>query len=156
MSAQQLLNELAAAGVYLYVDGDRLRYRARSGEYSEEMRGRVAEHRGALIALLTSVPEEDTGSADTAPTTASTMLPPFDPAATTPSAHWRAMGAVDPAIGLVGLVGPTVAGDMLAAARRWEATSGAQRDELAREYATIWSRAKDLRRAKGRLHEPLR
>lgn len=151
MSARRLVDELAAAGVYLYVDGDRLRYRARPGGYSDELRRRVDEHRAELIALLATPPGEDLE-----PDLPVRALPPFDPATSTPPAHWRAVAGVDPLAGLVGLVGPAVAGEMLGAAQRWESAVGVERDEATQAYAAIWSRAANVRRTKGRHHEPLR
>ena len=52
MSATELLQALAAAGVTLFVEGDRLRYRAAPGTYSEDLRHAVAKHRAELLALL--------------------------------------------------------------------------------------------------------
>ena len=47
-----LLSECSAAGVELYLDNDRLRYRARAGVYTEALRRKVAACREELIAEL--------------------------------------------------------------------------------------------------------
>jgi hypothetical protein len=51
-AALRLLSECTAAGVELYLDNGRLRYRARAGVYTEALRQKVAAHKTALIALL--------------------------------------------------------------------------------------------------------
>jgi hypothetical protein len=51
-----LLEECGAAGVELYLDNSRLRYRSQPGAYTEDLRQRVAVHRDALIAALASRP----------------------------------------------------------------------------------------------------
>lgn len=57
-----LLSECKAAGVELYLDTGRLRYRARAGVYTEALRQKVAAHKAALIALL-QVPTPTTPAA---------------------------------------------------------------------------------------------
>ena len=52
MSAPDVLLELVEAGVVLWVNGDRLRFRAPAGVLSDARRGRVASCRGALVALV--------------------------------------------------------------------------------------------------------
>jgi hypothetical protein len=52
MTPQALLRTLADGGVTLYLDGDRLRYRAAPGAYADDLRRAVAEHRSELMALL--------------------------------------------------------------------------------------------------------
>src|SRR5918992_3710848 len=47
-----LLSECSAAGVELYLDNGRLRYRARVGVYTEALRRKVAAHKSELIALI--------------------------------------------------------------------------------------------------------
>jgi hypothetical protein len=51
-----LLKECTAAGVELYLDTGRLRYRAQPGAYTEELRQGVAVHRDAVVAELASRP----------------------------------------------------------------------------------------------------
>ena len=51
-AAANLLSELAAVGVSLWVDGDRLRYRTSSGSLSPAHRERLATHKPELMALL--------------------------------------------------------------------------------------------------------
>ena len=52
MSAPNVLLALVEAEVVLWVDGDRLRFRAPAGALTGELRGRVAGCRGALVALV--------------------------------------------------------------------------------------------------------
>ena len=52
MTVAATLLALVEAGVTLWVDGDRLRYRAPVGALSPELRERANASRGALIALL--------------------------------------------------------------------------------------------------------
>jgi tubulysin polyketide synthase-like protein len=52
----KLLSECSAAGVELFLAHGRLRYRAQPGAYTEDLRQRVAVHRDAVIAALTSRP----------------------------------------------------------------------------------------------------
>jgi hypothetical protein len=61
-AALDLLSECSAAGVELYLDTGRLRYRARVGAYTEVLRQKVAAHKAALIALL-QVPTPTTPAA---------------------------------------------------------------------------------------------
>lgn len=58
MTAAELIQALIAAGVDLWREGDRLRFRAPSGALTAELRALVAEHRAAL---LTMVPRVGTG-----------------------------------------------------------------------------------------------
>jgi hypothetical protein len=51
-----LLSECSAAGVKLFLDKGRLRYRAQPGAYTEDLRQRVAVHRDAVVAALASRP----------------------------------------------------------------------------------------------------
>jgi lactam utilization protein B len=51
-AALDLLSECKAAGVELYLDNGRLRYRAQPGAYTEAFRQRVAMHRDAVVAAL--------------------------------------------------------------------------------------------------------
>jgi TubC N-terminal docking domain len=51
-AALRLLSECSAAGVELYLDNGRLRYRARVGIYTEALRQKVAAHKSELIALI--------------------------------------------------------------------------------------------------------
>ena len=51
-AALDLLSECSAAGVKLFLDNGRLRYRAQPGAYTEDLRQRVAVHRDAVIAAL--------------------------------------------------------------------------------------------------------
>ena len=52
MSAPEVLLELVEAGVVLWVDGDRLRFRAPAGVLTDALRERVGRCRGALVALV--------------------------------------------------------------------------------------------------------
>ena len=52
MSAAEVVLELVEAEVVLWLDGDRLRFRAPEGAVTDELRGRVAGCRGALVALV--------------------------------------------------------------------------------------------------------
>jgi TubC N-terminal docking domain len=61
-AALGLLSECTAAGVELYLDTGRLRYRAQPGAYTEALRRKVAAHKAALIALL-QVPTPTTPAA---------------------------------------------------------------------------------------------
>lgn len=140
MIAEQLVAELAAAGVSLYVDGERLRYRARSGAYSDEMRQRVGEQRAALLALLAPPPNDGLEAEPVG-----YAFPPFDPATGAPPVHWRAVASADPVAGLVGLLGPVITGELLGAAQRWESANSTDRDEATRAYAAVWARAEDLK-----------
>jgi hypothetical protein len=51
-TALDLLSECGAAGVELYLDTGRLRYRARAGVYTEALRQKVAAYKTELIAEL--------------------------------------------------------------------------------------------------------
>ncbi|MGI8475506.1 MAG: hypothetical protein ACR2OO_03935, partial [Thermomicrobiales bacterium] len=52
MSAAAVLAELEARGVTIFIDGDALRFRARKGGMTEELRAMVAANRAALMATL--------------------------------------------------------------------------------------------------------
>jgi len=52
VSAPDVLLALVEAEVVLWVDGGRLCFRAPAGALTDELRGRVAECRGALLALV--------------------------------------------------------------------------------------------------------
>ena len=52
MSAAEVLIELVEAEVVLWLDGDRLRFRAPEGAVTGELRERVATCRAALVALV--------------------------------------------------------------------------------------------------------
>jgi hypothetical protein len=52
MTAEDLLLELRRRGVQLFIRGGCLRFRARQGSYTPELRRLVDEHRPALLALL--------------------------------------------------------------------------------------------------------
>lgn len=54
MTAADVLLRLVEAGVVLWVEGDRLRYRAPKGAIDPELRAQAAAARGALIALVKS------------------------------------------------------------------------------------------------------
>jgi hypothetical protein len=56
-----LLSECSAAGVKLFLDNGRLRYRAQPGAYTEDLRQRVAVHRDAVIAALAKPGPVDRG-----------------------------------------------------------------------------------------------
>src|SRR2546430_2169700 len=51
-AAIDLLSECNEAGVELYLDNGRLRYRAQAGVYTEALRQKVAAHKSELIALI--------------------------------------------------------------------------------------------------------
>lgn len=68
-------------------------------------------------------------------------LPGFDPIADTPPTHWRAVADVDPAAGLVGLVGQAAAGELLAASHRWERARYVEKQAAADAYSGAWARA---------------
>jgi len=55
MTAQEVLAKAIESGVFLYVEDDRLRYRARSGALSAELKGELARHRDSLVAHLMRV-----------------------------------------------------------------------------------------------------
>lgn len=57
MSAVELAGRLRAKGVELWVDGTRLRYRARSGTLDPSDVEQLARHKPELIALLTAPPQ---------------------------------------------------------------------------------------------------
>jgi hypothetical protein len=52
---ESILDELLARGVTLFLDGDRMRYRAPKGAYTPELRTLVADHRDALRRRLASL-----------------------------------------------------------------------------------------------------
>ena len=52
MSAPDVLRALVEAEFVLWVDGGRLCFRAPAGALTDELRGRVAKCRGALVALV--------------------------------------------------------------------------------------------------------
>ncbi len=52
MSVAGLISELLDAGVELWAEGERLRYRAARGLLTPEQRRRLAEHKAAIVALL--------------------------------------------------------------------------------------------------------
>lgn len=52
MSPADVLLALVSAGVVLWVEGDRLRFRAPEGALDEALRGHATRVRGALIALV--------------------------------------------------------------------------------------------------------
>lgn len=54
MSAASIVAALAHEGVQLYLDGERLKFRAAEGAYKPHMRQLVAEHKPAILAHLAS------------------------------------------------------------------------------------------------------
>ncbi|QHG16471.1 amino acid adenylation domain-containing protein [Nostoc sp. ATCC 53789] len=52
MSASQLLDDLTQNGVYLWAEGDKLRFRAPKGVLTEELRDRLTAHKLELLAIL--------------------------------------------------------------------------------------------------------
>lgn len=52
MNAPLVIETLAAAGVMLYLDGDKLKFLAPRGAYSHELRELVAAHRAAVVEVL--------------------------------------------------------------------------------------------------------
>jgi hypothetical protein len=50
--AKALLCRLAERNVELYLEGDRLRFRAPAGALTDDLRAGVAEHRNEIISLL--------------------------------------------------------------------------------------------------------
>ena len=64
MTAPELVGSLRAKGVELWVDGTRLRYRARSGTLDPSDVERLAQHKSELIALLTAIPQASAETED--------------------------------------------------------------------------------------------
>ena len=54
MTTDDLLRQLADHGVELYLDGDRLRFRARPGALSQQWRDEIAARRMAIVLHLAS------------------------------------------------------------------------------------------------------
>lgn len=52
MNTEQLLTGLAQAQVAIYLDGDRLRYRAPEGSLTSDIRAAIGEHRMEIIERL--------------------------------------------------------------------------------------------------------
>jgi hypothetical protein len=52
LNATELISELGRCGVELYLDGERLRFRAPAGALRTELRTAVAERRAEIIELL--------------------------------------------------------------------------------------------------------
>jgi amino acid adenylation domain-containing protein len=55
MTTTQLLTDLSQIGVELWVEGDRLRYRAPKGVLTEDLRTQLTENKAEILALLTTV-----------------------------------------------------------------------------------------------------
>lgn len=62
MNGLELLNQLRAAGVRVWVDGDRLKLDAPAGVLTEQMRADLAAAKGEIFSLLSS-PTARAGSA---------------------------------------------------------------------------------------------
>jgi hypothetical protein len=56
LNTVELMNELSRRGVVLYLDGDRLRFRAPVGALVTELRAAIAEQRLAIIDRLRPTP----------------------------------------------------------------------------------------------------
>jgi hypothetical protein len=52
MTAAALIDELTARGVHLWVEDDRLKFKAPAGELTDEDKARLTEHKADLLALL--------------------------------------------------------------------------------------------------------
>ena len=62
MTIDELLDQLSKEKVTLYLDGDRLRFRAIKGILTNEHRAAIAEHRDEIIKRLAAEPRRSTGS----------------------------------------------------------------------------------------------
>ena len=63
MNAEELFGELARSQVTLFLDGDRLRYRAPEGALSPDLRVAIAKQRAAIIERLRARRPADNRSA---------------------------------------------------------------------------------------------
>ena len=62
MTIDVLLDQLSNEKVSLYLDGDRLRFRAIKGMLTNDHRAAIAEHRIEIIKRLAAEPRRSTGS----------------------------------------------------------------------------------------------
>jgi hypothetical protein len=115
-----VLDELTAAGVELYLDGDRLRFRAPPGVMTEARRAQVAAHRAALIAVLMAAP-------------LSTLAP-----ALTPREHLYSLANKNPARGVIGIIGSEAAGRLWLAVQAWESARDRFRPEAIDLEGAYW------------------
>lgn len=121
MSASGVYLELAEAGVRLFIDGDRLFYRAPVGAMTEALRVQVQAHRPELFALLTAIAGKTRGCS--------------------PRDHLWGVADLDPARGFVGVLGAAAAGELLGIVHRWETARDRfrpQTDAIEREYWEAW------------------
>lgn len=156
-----LLEEVARHGGRVYLVDGRPLLTAPPG-FPDALRAQARDRRAELIAALAAA-DCAQGSPDSVPLLSrpgvvspvlvqnaqaglSTLhngrsLPGFDPIADTPPTHWRAVARVDPAAGLLGLVGQAIAGELLTAAQRWERARYANKPAAAAAYGEAWARA---------------
>ena len=66
MTPAATIAHLSAAGVELYIDHGKLRFRAPAGAFTDELRSLAAANRADLIAHLSAVPCTRCGSTETA------------------------------------------------------------------------------------------
>ena len=62
MTTDELLDQLSQEKVTLYLDGDRLRFRAIKGVLTHDLRAAVTEHRDEIIKRLAAEPRKSSGS----------------------------------------------------------------------------------------------
>jgi hypothetical protein len=109
MTPASLISTFAVEGVTLYLDGDRLLYRAMPGALTAMRREQISSNRAAIIAELAEAP--------------------------TPREILMAMGSEHPS-GYFGLFGPAAV-DLLKAVERWERAAVGDRPAVARAFAEM-------------------
>lgn len=121
MSVQALLSDLSAAGVRLYLEGDRLKFRAPVGVMTEDRRAKVRAHRNELIALL-AVPLRREGQ--------------------TPAEHFAELGGWE---GVRDRLDPVHAHFLWDSARLWERDRDTPRAERwAAQYWATWAKVQKV------------
>lgn len=115
MSALPIVAELEKAGVTLFLDAGKLKFKAAPGAYTDAHKALVKQHKAAIVEFLAGKQDSGVADAPTVPMTPNVASIPHD---TTPRQHFAEVGMAHPT-GIFGRFGAAGAG-LLEAVMAWE------------------------------------